>query len=107
MSFSEACNSPSAWRVVGALNAAQEIILHRVGSSRPGPKVSRYLKLYFLAQDIHERASSSHDPYNELAEAFFHSDVLFRCQRLLRLHGNACQRLAQAIELRQLFTDRE
>jgi len=90
-------------RVVSALNAAKEIILHRVGNSRPGPKVSRYLKLYFLAQDIHERASSSHYPYNELAEAFFHSDVLFRCQRLLRLHGSACHRLAHAIELRQPF----
>ncbi|MHA6494993.1 YccS family putative transporter [Pseudomonas borbori] len=90
-------------QVVAALNAAKEIILHRVGGGRPGPKVSRYLKLYFLAQDIHERASSSHYPYNELAEAFFHSDVLFRCQRLLRLHGEGCQRLAQAIELRQPF----
>lgn len=94
-------------RVVAALNAAKEIILHRVGGARPGSKVSRYLKLYFLAQDIHERASSSHYPYNELAEAFFHSDVLFRCQRLLRLHGEACQRLAQAIELRQPFEYRE
>ncbi|MDH1263039.1 YccS family putative transporter [Pseudomonas sp. GD03944] len=94
-------------RVVAALNATKEIILHRVGNGRPGPKVSRYLKLYFLAQDIHERASSSHYPYNELAEAFFHSDVLFRCQRLLRLHGEACQRLAQAIELRQSFEYRE
>ncbi|MDA7087588.1 YccS family putative transporter [Pseudomonas sp. SA3-5] len=94
-------------RVVAALNAAKEIILHRVGNDRPGSKVSRYLKLYFLAQDLHERASSSHYPYNELAEAFFHSDVLFRCQRLLRLQGEACQRLAQAIELRQPFEYRE
>lgn len=90
-------------RVVSALNAAKEVILHRVGDGRPAPKVNRYLKLYFLAQDIHERASSSHYPYNELAEAFFHSDVLFRCQRLLRLHGKACERLASAIELRQPF----
>ncbi|TBU99711.1 YccS family putative transporter [Phytopseudomonas dryadis] len=90
-------------RVVAALNAAKEVILHRVGNGRPGPKVSRYLKLYFLAQDIHERASSSHYPYNALAEAFFHSDVMFRCQRLLRLHGKACHALARAIELRQPF----
>ncbi|MEX6502927.1 YccS family putative transporter [Pseudomonas zhanjiangensis] len=94
-------------RVVAALNAAKEVILHRVGNERPSAKVSHYLKLYFLAQDLHERASSSHYPYNELAEAFFHSDVLFRCQRLLRLHGEACQRLAQAIELRQPFEYRE
>ncbi|OWJ90714.1 TIGR01666 family membrane protein [Pseudomonas sp. A46] len=90
-------------QVVAALNAAKEIILHRVGNGRPGPKVNRYLKLYFLAQDIHERASSSHHPYNELAEAFFHSDVLFRCQRLLRQQGGACQALGRAIRMRQPF----
>lgn len=90
-------------RVVAALNSAKEIILHRVGNGRPGSKVSRYLKLYFLAQDIHERASSSHYPYNALAEAFFHSDVLFRCQRLLRQQGKACQALAESIQLRQPF----
>ncbi|ATR81473.1 TIGR01666 family membrane protein [Pseudomonas sp. HLS-6] len=91
-------------RVVAALNAAKEVILHRVGNGRPGSKVSRYLKLYFLAQDIHERASSSHYPYNALAEAFFHSDVLFRCQRLLRQQGVACQQLSESIQLRQPFT---
>lgn len=90
-------------RVVAALNAAKEIILHRVGNGRPGAKVSRYLKLYFLAQDIHERASSSHYPYNALAEAFFHSDVLFRCQRLLRQQGKACRALAESIQMRQPF----
>ncbi len=90
-------------KVVAALNSAKEIILHRVGNGRPGSKVSRYLKLYFLAQDIHERASSSHYPYNALADAFFHSDVLFRCQRLLREQGKACQALAVSIQLRQPF----
>jgi len=90
-------------RVVAAMNAAKEIILHRVGNARPGSKVSRYLKLYFLAQDIHERASSSHYPYNALAEAFFHSDVLFRCQRLLRQQGKACRALAESIQMRQPF----
>ena len=90
-------------KVVAALNTAKEIILHRVGNSRPGSTLSRYLKLYFLAQDIHERASSSHYPYNALADAFFHSDVMFRCQRLLRQQGVACQRLSESIKLRQAF----
>ncbi len=65
--------------------------------------MNRYLKLYFLAQDIHERASSSHYPYSQLAETFFHSDVLFRCLRLLRQQGDGCKALAKAIELRQPF----
>ena len=89
-------------KVVSALNQAKEILLHRLGG-RPGPKVKRYLRLYFTAQDIHERASSSHYPYNSLTEAFFHSDVLFRCQRLLHQQGSACQALGRAIQLRQSF----
>lgn len=89
-------------RVVAALNDTKSIILHRVGG-RSNSKVNRYLKLYFLAQDIHERASSSHYPYSQLAEAFFHSDVLFRCLRLLRQQGDGCKALAKAIELRQPF----
>ena len=89
-------------KVVTALNQAKEILLHRLGG-RPGPKVKRYLRLYFTAQDIHERASSSHYPYNALTEAFFHSDVLFRCQRLLHQQGSACQALGRAIQLRQPF----
>ena len=92
-------------RVVAALNDTKNIILHRVGrrSSNSSSKVNRYLKLYFLAQDIHERASSSHHPYQKLSEAFFHSDVLFRCLRLLRQQGDGCKALAKAIELRQPF----
>lgn len=90
-------------RVVVALNQAKETILARLSHGRPSPKISRYLKLYFIAQDVHERASSSHYPYNQLAEAFFHSDVLFRCQRLLNQQGKACRALAKAIQLRQPF----
>lgn len=89
-------------RVVAALNDTKNIILHRVGR-RSSSKVNRYLKLYFLAQDIHERASSSHHPYQKLSEAFFHSDVLFRCLRLLRQQGDGCKVLAKAIEMRQPF----
>lgn len=90
-------------RLVSALNAAKETLLNRIGKSRPGAQVNRYLKLYFMAQDIHERTSASHYPYNALAETFFHSDVLFRCQRLLTLQANACHELGEAIQYRQPF----
>ena len=90
-------------KVVDALNQTKEIILRRMQRKRSGQKTNRYLKLYFIAQDIHERASSSHYPYNALTETFFHSDVMFRCQRLLHQQGKACQRLAKAIRLRQPF----
>ncbi|WP_421683383.1 TIGR01666 family membrane protein [Stutzerimonas urumqiensis] len=90
-------------RVVGALNAAKESLLNRLGQGRPGATINAYLKLYFLAQDLHERASSSHYPYQALAEAFFHSDVLFRCQRLLRLQARGCLELGEAIQFDQLY----
>jgi len=84
--------------VVGALNTAKETILSRLGTA-PSQRMQHYLRLYFIAQDVHERASSSHSPYSELTEAFFHSDVLFRCQRLLSLQGSACAHIGQDILL--------
>lgn len=90
-------------RLVEALNDSKNLILQRVGRGRTSASTSRYLKLYFLAQDLHERATSSHAPYQQLADAFFHSDVLFRCLRLIRQQGDACAELARAIELRQPF----
>ncbi|NLD15510.1 MAG: TIGR01666 family membrane protein [Gammaproteobacteria bacterium] len=90
-------------RLVEALNDSKNLILQRVGQGRTSTATTRYLKLYFLAQDLHERVTSSHAPYQQLADAFFHSDVLFRCLRLIRQQGDACKALARAIELRQPF----
>lgn len=92
-------------RVVEALNIAKTAILSRFGrSGRPGVQSGLYFRLYYMAQDFHERASSSHYPYEALADTFFHSDVLYRCRRLLSLQGKACQALGLAIRLRQPFT---
>ncbi|WP_110673837.1 YccS family putative transporter [Salinicola sp. RZ23] len=90
-------------RVVMALNQAKEMIFRRLEGQRANRKLNRYLRLYFIAQDIHERVSASHYPYSALAETFFHHDVLFRCQRLLDQQGRACKRLAKALLLRQPF----
>ncbi|SCX53794.1 YccS family putative transporter [Variovorax sp. EL159] len=89
--------------VVTELNAAKESIFRRIGARAPTGRISRYRGLYLIAQDVHERASSSHDDYNALADAFFHSDLLYRCQRVLDLQGIACLRLASSIERREPF----
>jgi YccS/YhfK family integral membrane protein len=89
--------------VVAELNAAKESIFRRLGARAPTGRIARYRGLYLIAQDVHERASSSHDDYNALADAFFHSDLLYRCQRVLHLEGEACRRLAQSIERREPF----
>ncbi|MBD9667184.1 TIGR01666 family membrane protein [Variovorax sp. VRV01] len=91
-------------QVVGELNAAKEGIFRRIGSTRaPTGRIVRYRGLYLIAQDVHERATSSHEDYNALADAFFHSDLLYRCQRVLALQGEACRRLALSIERREPF----
>ncbi|MGR4070468.1 YccS family putative transporter [Billgrantia sp. C5P2] len=90
-------------RVVTALNQAKEMIFRRLEGQRGEGKLNRYLRIYFIAQEIHERASSTHYPYARLTEAFFHHDVLFRCQRLLDQQGQACKRLGKALLLNRPF----
>jgi len=93
-------------RVVASLNTVKESLFNRLGP-QAGPsegEMLRHMNLYFIAQDIHERASSSHYRYNEWAQTLFHSDVLYRCQRVLGLQGAACRQLAEALRLRAPFT---
>lgn len=93
-------------QVVACLNAVKESLFSRLGP-QPRLQVSgemlRHMNLYFIAQDIHERASSSHYRYNEWAQLLFHSDVLYRCQRVLGLQGAACSQLAEALRQRVPF----
>ena len=87
-------------QVVEALNDTRIVLIDRIGMRRPRGATAARLQLYFKAQDIHERVSSSHYPHVELAEAFYHSDVLFRCEHILRLQARQCHEQAQALRLR-------
>ncbi len=90
-------------RVVAALNTTKESLFSRLGRQPPTGRLLRHLNLYFVAQDIHERASSSHYHYNEWADVLFHSDVLYRCQRVLKLQGVDCSQVAEALQLHQPY----
>ena len=87
-------------RVVEALNATKESLFSHHRGKRLSDWLALSLHQFFVAQDLHERASSSHENYELLAEHFFHSDVLYRCQRVLSLVGRDCLSLAEAIRLR-------
>jgi uncharacterized membrane protein (TIGR01666 family) len=82
---------------VDALNECKSIFLARSNRGAVDGPSHRFLKIYFLAQDIHERISSSHYRYQDLATTFIHSDVLFRFKHLLELQGAACMQIAQCI----------
>ena len=86
-------------RVVAALNSAKGTLLHRARRGQPNETGDKFLKIYFLAQDIHERASSSHYRYQDLAATFQRSDVLFRFQRLLTSQANACRDISHALAM--------
>lgn len=87
-------------QLVSILNQTKASLLTRLRGDRGQRGTRRTLHYYFAAQDIHERASSSHIQYQTLREHFRYSDVMFRFQRLITLQSQACSRLANAILLR-------
>ncbi len=84
-------------RVVASLGDTKEAIFSRLGKGRPPAWLQAALHQYLAAQDIHERATSSHEHYELLADAFFHSDALYRCQRVLALTGDQALKLSVAM----------
>lgn len=90
-------------QLVTLLNLAKTSIQTRLRGDRGQRGTRRTLHYYFVAQDIHERASSSHMQYQNLRKAWGSSDVLFRFQRLLTLQARACRQLSQAILLRDVY----
>lgn len=93
----EVAFSRSNLRTVDALAAARAALLDRIGRRQPRGRIASRLGLFFVAQDIHERISSSHYPYDELAAELYHSDLMFRFGRLIRLQAQGCRERADAI----------
>ncbi|WP_413734433.1 YccS family putative transporter [Sodalis sp. RH21] len=89
--------------LVQALNQTKASLLTRLRGDRGQRGTRRTLHYYFVAQDIHERASSSHVQYQQLREQLRYSDVLFRFQRLLAMQARACHALSQSILLHQKY----
>lgn len=89
--------------LVNTLNQAKASLLTRLKSDRGQKNTRLLLNDYFIAQDIHEKISSSHVKYQALSEEFRYSDVLFRFQRLLTLQAQACRMVAHAILYKQRY----
>ncbi|KAA1051967.1 YccS family putative transporter [Pseudocitrobacter sp. 73] len=87
-------------KLMATLNQTKTSLLTRLRGDRGQRGTRRTLHYYFVAQDIHERASSSHIQYQTLRDTFRYSDVMFRFQRLLSMQAQACQQLSKAILLR-------
>ena len=90
-------------KLIGIFNEMRTTLLTRLKGDRGQRDTRTSLQYYFVAQDIHERADSSHIDYQKLAKIFEHSDILFRFQRILSLQGKACEDLSESILNRQNY----
>jgi uncharacterized membrane protein (TIGR01666 family) len=90
-------------QLVAQLNQTKTTIQSRLRGDRGSRSTRRSLHYYFVAQDIHERASSSHLQYHLLRDNWRYNEVLFRFQRLLNMQAQACRKLAESILLRQAW----
>lgn len=90
-------------QLVTTLNQTKASLLTRLRGDRGQRGTRRTLHYYFVAQDIHERASSSHIQYQALRDKFRYSDIMFRFQRLLTMQSHACQQLSRSILLRMPY----
>ena len=79
--------------IVSSLNDCKRGFLSR---SKRG--YNTLFSIYFIAQDIHERISSSHYKYHELAKEFVHHDVMFRFKYLVDAQAKACLDIAESIK---------
>ncbi|OTG80667.1 YccS family putative transporter [Acinetobacter sp. ANC 4648] len=89
--------------VVHSLNITKASLLTRLKASRANKNTIYWLNLYFLAQDIHEQATSNYLHYENIHKYFSRTDLIFRIQKNVRLHAQSCQALAHAILHQQPF----
>ena len=78
-------------------------MFHRIRGQHRHPRTQRMLRYYFIAQDIHERANSSHFDYQQLAETLKNTDLIFRIQRLWELQAQACHEMTAALRQNQPY----
>lgn len=90
-------------QLVTTLNETKNALQSRLKGDRGQKGTRRTLQYYFVAQDIHERASSIHVQYQKLHARFHQTDLLFRLQRLMSMQSTACQQLSQCILYRQSY----
>ncbi|MEZ9851434.1 TIGR01666 family membrane protein [Vibrio breoganii] len=88
---------------VEALELCRDTLLKRSKKGHVDGPSDRFLRIYFLAQDMHERLSSSHYRYQDLALHFERSDVLFRFKHLIQSYAKECEYIAESLRLNQPY----
>ena len=92
-------------RVIHTFNLCRSALFYRIRGQHRHPRTTRMLRYYFAAQDIHERASSSHIHYRETADKLKNSDLIFRFLRLMELQAQACRDIADSLKNGRVYED--
>lgn len=90
-------------KVISAFNQCRSTLFYRLRNQYRHPTTVRMLQYYLIAQNIHERISSSHVDYQEFAHRLQHSDLIYRIGRMIVLQANACNQMADAMYTQQNF----
>ncbi len=83
--------------VIAAFGECRRALFYRLRGQHRHPRTLRMLRCYFAAQDMHERISSTHADYRQLAGQLENTDLIFRIRRLLELQGQACRDMAASL----------
>ncbi len=90
-------------QLVSQLNLTKTAIQNRLSGDRAVRNSRRSLLYYFAAQEIHERANSSHIQYHQLRNEWRYSEILFRFQRLMNMQASACRQVARSVIMKQPY----
>lgn len=90
-------------KLVIAFNECRQALFYRMRGNHRHSYTSKMTRYYLAAQDIHERANSSHFDYRLLESQLKNTDLIFRVLRLLELQAQACRNIAQCLEQQKEF----
>ena len=88
-------------QLVQQLNTVKTAIQSRLRGDRASSTSRRALLFYYVAQEIHERANSSHIDHPRLQGDWHFNELMFRCERLLRQQALACREIADSLHAKQ------
>lgn len=89
--------------VMASLDKTRVSLFYRLRGQHRHLRTQRMLRYFFTAQDVWERAGSSHSDYTSLFQQLQNSDLIFRLQRILELQASACRQIAHALRYNQPY----
>lgn len=84
--------------VIARFNECRQTLHYHLTRRSPRAQARTLAQLYFVAQDVHERVSSAHFDYDQLARRWQRADLLFRIERLMRQQASFCREIAAYLE---------